>query len=504
VAGNLFPLAVTALFVAAAAFNVSHHELWRDEMEHWLIGKDCSSLWQLITRNTINQGHPLLWSVLIYCCAGIYDSYISMQVLHVAIAAAAVFAFLKYAPFGRLCSALVVFGYFFSFEYCVLARNYALGVLFVVLLAILLARKERSPILIALCLFLLCSSNAYAFLLACAIGAALVLECFIKKDARERILKNRASRRHAGAAVVLFAAGLVLSGYCMLPNEQSSLAGGWSASVSLADRVLSSLSAVHKALLPFPDMRQAGYHFWNTNMVTSDSVAAGISVLLLVYVACALMRTPLSCLSFLLGAGAVVVFTGVKFPGSLRHHGHIYLIFVFSLFLKAFEDRGGIHNAMAARLSDFCERHMPKVFCAVLAVQLAAAAAAHGLNYRYPFSAGKDAADYLKSAGLAHRPIIGNPDLITVTLAGYLDRKIRYANFDRDLTFFPFEKSRVRISDDEFQKRAHRYLVEQQESIVMVTNRELKNESLKLLRCFDKSIVRNEVFWIYLYEYGGQ
>ncbi len=65
----------------------------------------------------------------LFLVSRITSSPLGMQVLHLIIATCSVYVFLKYSPFTRTTKLLFIFGYFPCYEYAVLSRSYALGVL---------------------------------------------------------------------------------------------------------------------------------------------------------------------------------------------------------------------------------------------------------------------------------------------------------------------------------------------------------------------------------------
>ena len=53
------PLACVALFLVLGAVNLAHHEMWRDELQHWTIARLSRTPMELY-RNTRYEGTPLL------------------------------------------------------------------------------------------------------------------------------------------------------------------------------------------------------------------------------------------------------------------------------------------------------------------------------------------------------------------------------------------------------------------------------------------------------------
>src|SRR3954454_13361784 len=111
-----FAILLALIFFAIALFNVSRHEMWRDETRSWQIAAQSRTLVDL-WHNLRYEGTPLLWYLILWVLTKITWSLLAMQVLHVVIAAAVVLLFAWRAPFGRLIKSLFTFGYFPFFEY---------------------------------------------------------------------------------------------------------------------------------------------------------------------------------------------------------------------------------------------------------------------------------------------------------------------------------------------------------------------------------------------------
>jgi hypothetical protein len=96
--------AALALFVALGLLGILHHEMWRDELEIWLIARDSDSLRHLL-HNMRTEGHPALWYLLVYAVSRLSSDPISMQLLHLAIGCCSVGLILRYAPFSDVSHA---------------------------------------------------------------------------------------------------------------------------------------------------------------------------------------------------------------------------------------------------------------------------------------------------------------------------------------------------------------------------------------------------------------
>jgi hypothetical protein len=59
-----YPLLMSAAFLVVGGFVMGHHELWRDEVQAWLLDRDSSSAIDLLSRQKY-EGHPAPWQLLL-------------------------------------------------------------------------------------------------------------------------------------------------------------------------------------------------------------------------------------------------------------------------------------------------------------------------------------------------------------------------------------------------------------------------------------------------------
>ncbi|MCB0795477.1 MAG: hypothetical protein KDB88_12130, partial [Flavobacteriales bacterium] len=115
--------AVLVLFACWLFAAMGQHGMWLDEMQHWCLARDSNDLVDLF-HNTRNEGHPPLWHLLLFFITRTTSDPVAMQVLHGLIALCSIYLVLWHAPFPLSWRVLLVFGYFFAFEYAVISRNY--------------------------------------------------------------------------------------------------------------------------------------------------------------------------------------------------------------------------------------------------------------------------------------------------------------------------------------------------------------------------------------------
>lgn len=403
--------AVLLLFVLLAAVGVLRHEMWRDELEIWLVARDSGSPFELF-RNIATEGHPILWYLLVWCATRLTDNPVSMQFLSVAIGTATVFLVLRYAPFTRLQRALFCLGYFPLYEYTILSRNYGVEMLLAVAVAALWERRREHWLRLGAVLFLLAQSHLYGAIVATCFALWILLEA-----ARARTLVGRPG---AAGLVALAGVGLGVGQVAYQAGNigpaHNDFVPGWSLRW-LAD----GFATVCHGYLPLSDPTNP--HGWNSSLLAlvadpfGPAIGAVAGVALLALSAWALRRRREALGVFLLGTATMLTVTLFFWHTWLRHHGQIWLLFVICLWLATVA--GGRR----------------RWFTAVLVVQLLAAAQAWAADARRPFSCARETARWLSRPEHRDAILVGSVDFAAQAVAGFLKRPIYYPQSGRFGTF---------------------------------------------------------------------
>ena len=194
-----FVTAAFVLYAAVTLFVALAHECWRDEADPWLLIRDGGVSTML--ERTGFVGMPALWYLAIAPLVELGLPYRSMTLLNLAFAWAASLLFLVHAPFPRWFRALFVFSYYLSFEYAVIARPYALGLLLLfTALALWPVRTERASAL-AVAIALVANATPHFLLIAAVLGALSFAEIRFRQP----------------LALAIMLAGGALSVYQLLP-----------------------------------------------------------------------------------------------------------------------------------------------------------------------------------------------------------------------------------------------------------------------------------------------
>lgn len=419
-----FAAVLAALHLALALCGVLRHEMWRDELQAWMVADRAHSVPQLFA-NLRYEGNPVLWHSLLFALSSFTSNPLAMQLLHVLIASGFVFLLARYGPFSRLQASLFAVGYFPLFEYALISRGYGLGVLLAFAFCAAFEARYRRPLLLGALLFLLANTTVYGLVIALCLGGLLVLDALGNGRSAEPRAAGRAAM-FAGAA--LLALGAFLSLLQILPEPDNSFPGRSLLSFAWDPlRFRAALGTVLASYLPMPE--PAALHFWETvwlERLLGPQGAAVASGALLLAALLAFLRTP-PVLAFWAAASGGLL--GIYYYTSMvhqRYSGHLFVVFVLSCWLAARFPASTYRNPALARLAGLGDRiRLPLLYLLLLA-SLAGGVVAFAKDWRLPFSGSAEAARFLKQQGLAELPIVGATDFMVSPLAGLLGCDIYY------------------------------------------------------------------------------
>jgi hypothetical protein len=336
-AGRRRWLLLLVVYLIAAGYSVTHHELWGDEIHSWNIAK-ASFGWRELVANTRYEGHPPAWYVILSAISRFTHRLGYLQAAEWAIAGGVVALALLVAPFPPVVKALLPFGYYFWFEYGTLARNYALGILLIFgACAVLLGRPFRGRTVVYYGLLFLASNT---HLLALLLAGSLHLGGLLRVPVRG------AGARRGFVVVQLLIGGLVLlpAAWFIFPPADSGMnAGFWLRSWQAAHQLGTVVRAPLRAFLPIPAWWR--HDFWNTESLIELGERHGAVRLLIPLASLAFVVAAFACLrpvrASLVVFGANLLATcalAAAFPlTTARYTGFIYVGFLVAYWLRCHE-----------------------------------------------------------------------------------------------------------------------------------------------------------------------
>lgn len=404
---------LTLLYFIVSLIGILHHEFFIDEAHHWLLARDSNSISELI-KNTRIEGHPLLWSSLLYGISRFTANPFWMQFLHILISTSFVVVFLKKAPFNWLFKTLFIFGYFIVFEYNLISRNYSLGILFLFLACSVF--KDRNSKFLLLSFYLALSSNSH--LIFSVIAFALFLTLVIEQFQNKKLFKIQNIFGY-----LIFGLGL-LSILIQIQTTDSSWLLDPIEKMPFGERLIKGFISFFKGLIAIPDFRTI--HFWNSNLLVNLSIPiASVFALLIYFVPLLLFFKNKKTLYFVYFALiGTQIFFFITQRAATRFHGMTYIIIIVALWIEHYYESDNY------KLKDFLNSLKLTLFkkpivYSILIIHFLSGIYAYSMDYIHPFTCAKETVEYLKTEKLLSK------EIITVTcdgtsLSAYLEKKIYF------------------------------------------------------------------------------
>ena len=469
-----FAVTLSTVFLIIGAVIAWHHEMWRDEMQAWLIARDAPSVIELFKILKRYEGHPSVWHLGLYVLQFFTSSPIIMQPYHLIIATATIFVFSRFSPFTRLQKTLFAFGYFPFYEYAIICRNYAIGILLLCLFCTLFSRWKQKFPLVGLILFVLAHTSVHALIIVMSIALFLILEVVIASE--------RPSRTHMGIGFALILTGIGTAIYQIAPAADQGTRPGWTTAFDW-HHLQNVLNLISRVFFAIP---RSMMHFWNTNFLdpipNSAQIKLVLSVLILLFVIGLLLRKPTVLLMYLCGTTGLLAFFYTKYFGSVRHHGFLFMLFIAAVWISHYSYEARRLASPLKATSWGLARAFNIVFVVVLLIHAVGGVTAAKLELTYPFSTGKAVARFIKEeANLEGMLIAGAaPDDLTLEVLGYLEKdEFFYPRSDRFGSFGVWDmawRDGRNLHIVEVLRRVQRLADERGEDILIVSARPFSAE----------------------------
>ncbi len=506
-----YALGLTCLFLAVGAFTASHHEMWRDEIQAWLLARDSTSVFNLFA-NLKYEGHPGLWHLCLMPLSRITHSPVIMQMFHLLITGATVYLFVRYAPFNWFQKLLFCFGYFVLYEYAIVARNYALGMLLITVFCVLFRERYKRFIWVGCVLFLLAHTSVHALIVTIAIAGALCCEYVFGSRFSQPLNRDIGAiedKRPIWIGFALIGIGITTAVLQLSPPPDTGFAVAWHFNYD-PKRVNNIVKLISRAYLPIP---KTTLHFWGSNLLTTYPLFQAIQIPLfyffLFFSVLLFFKRPTALLIYLTGTFGLLTFFYIKYQGSIRHHGFLFLTFLMCCWI--YRDSPSINFGKTEQddTGSVVSRVLNVAGTVVLTLLLICHAIggiiATKMEHRHIFSYGKLTAEYIKSQGMQDHLIVADKDSATSTVVGYLPkRQVYYPSGSRLGSFVRWDKARTHNVTNQLVIEAARKLSrEHSQPVLIILNRAIGaklrgQHNLSFLVKFTGSVIGNEGFHLYL------
>ena len=489
---SVFAILLVSAFLCIGLANTLTHEMWRDELQSWMIAKDSTSIENLFW-NKRYEGHPSLWHICLYVLSRFTHQPITMQFFHLMVATATVYIFTRFSPFTRLQKILFVFGFFPLYEYGTISRHYAMSVLFIFCLCALLRNPNRNYIIMSCILFLIAQTIIFAVIIAIAFGATFFFGYIADRDFRKSL---SARKTEILIGISIYILGIVSSVLQCIPPADVGAYSGWKTNIDIC-YLLQSISAVCRS-----------YLLVNRNILPCAAFNAVVSIFLLSFWLLVFYRKPVVLLLYSLGTTGLLAFGYLKATIGIRHHGYLFILLIVCLWLSDYNrDREPKHR-LISNFSTFCNKYRVSFITAILLIHCLSGIAASGRDWLQPYSAGKQTAKFINDKHISGMLMAGDWDYVASVVAGYLDRKIYYPRTDRFGSFILWDK---RWGDEKLKNRSSSEILQKieelatqkKQDVLLIMNYKLNISEYPIveIEAFNKSIKTDEVCYLYIYKH---
>jgi len=497
-----FTLVIILVYFCLGLFGILNHAMWRDELNVWLLVRDSNSLLELFN-NLKYEGHPGLWYICLAWLNQFTDNPVIMQIFHLFLATGFVSLLVKYSPFTKLQKILFVFGYLPIYEYLLISRNYAIGILLVFAFCALFEQRQNSYLVLAIMLLLMANANAYCLFIATTLGITLIFEYILGP----RIgYTSSASKINIISSLTIFFLGIFSSISQIIPPADSTLQGGLSLWRLQFDprHLATALTRVWSSYLPIITPADSKY--------LDVVIFAIISLILLLWVATILLPKPIAWFFYSLGTLEILLFTYAKFLGSARHYGHLYIILIAALWIASYYPNSNLLTQPLSNLPNSVQQAITKWFSFVakyknilimliLFAQVVAGIFAFPRDLFVPYSASRETAKFIQTQQLDKMFIVGSQDARVSPISGYLQRQIYYPESQALGSFVLFNNQRREVNSAIVLEQVSQLIQQQQTEILLILNYELDSSradlSISPLAEFTNSFIHDEKYYLY-------
>ncbi len=480
---------ISILFLLVGFYGILHHEMWRDELQSFLIAKNSGNLFELF-KNIRYEGHPGLWYFFLFIITRFSGNPFYMQIAHLLIAGLSVFLVAKFSPFNKLEKLLFAFGYFPLYEYGIISRNYSLGMLFIIIFCLLFSSK-KNILFLTVPLFFLAQTSVFGLIIAFFLFLYLLLELLIDnggvsyKNVPEIML-----------AVLIASTGFYLAYLQLKVPADSGVYTAWNTILNI-DQAKTTFSIIWRAYVPIPINQ---LNFWNTNFVTDAGRQYIYSIILFIIFGLTMIRKPTLMIFYIFSTLAVMLFFYTKFPGFLRHQGNLFLILFACLWIYK---KYLVLNKEDLKLENIW---FSLIVTLLFSANVYAAYIAYKTDYANTFSAGRETMQYIKNNNLENDQFVGAEDFTSASVIGYSNKEIYFPESGRWGTYVIWDKKRHFADQLDILQSADKITLLKNSKVLVILNSDnldvyLKNEnsdfSITKLKSFGPSIVDGETFSLY-------
>ncbi|TAE58645.1 MAG: hypothetical protein EAZ87_12605 [Nostocales cyanobacterium] len=493
------PWVIIFIFSILGLLAILNHSMWRDELNPWLIVRDSKSFTDLI--NNINyEGHPVLWYFSLAFLRKITDNPIIMQLFHLGLAISSVILLWLYSPFSYRQKLLFTFGYLPFYEFLLISRNYAYGMLLVFAICVCFPTRKKSYIILSLLLGLLANTNAYALFISFALLLTLLVELCFDVEHRNKYFQE-AQKYDIIISIIIITVTYLLAIYIIIPPSDSYLHGGlndgWSTTLDVKQifRTLGRFFGGYYLIIP-------------TSKRWLDLIVCGVIALFTMFVTFVkLSKKPIPWFFYLVVNLEIITFAYFRFVGSgPRHFGHFYIAFIAALWIESYyPDSNTITKIFNLNKNTFKFALKWQHIILMISLYMQFFGGIYGFtrDLIIPFSASRATVEYIRDQNLENEFIVASRDANMAAISGYLNRQLYYPELQTMGSFTIFNQNRKEVEQPEIFRQIYSLINEKQQTqkVLLILHKELQwqPETLKVIpiKKFEKAWVDTERYYLY-------
>jgi hypothetical protein len=462
-----FALATAGAFFCVNLFFALRHVMWRDEWMPLTVARFTSGYGEFFEH--IKYIGRIAFFSLCWLLEGADGSLGLFKVFIVFVSSAGVFVLCRYSPLSRWQKVLFAFGYYPLYEYGTILRDYSvIGALSIVCCALLNSERWR-PLAFSVAVALLFQTNPFGLALGCALAATYVFDAWQKERLGPELLGNILAI--VGGMLVVCSFFAALKTMIPPPEVVESILGQPLRKDSHFVRLIESLPFPVRGWLPVPM-----FGTWNSQILDPwPSLQIFLTFGFTVAIAAILWPSKKALFLFvigMLGLGAVLC----HLPWTaLRYHGPYFLLLVFAYWTLLSAPPEGKTDLAAIGPVVWLRCHASAFMTGLLTIHVVVSVMFLLQEQVIPFSGSKDAAEIIRKNAPADAPIIGDPDYLMISLAGYLGREVYIASREEMGSFTKVDQRRraTMLPPDELARVVGTHAQKHGRDLVLVTGYEI-------------------------------
>ena len=385
--------------------------MWRDEVRPIVVAANARS-WLELLHNVHEEGHPVLWYAILRAGYGLTHSMLVLPIASIAIAAAAAFLMLRFAPFPFWMRVLAAFGAFLAYEYSVIARNYGIGILLMFAACIFFSSRHEKPIRLGISLALLANTSPHAAL------STLILLFVWLMDVREPAARRLLLTGPSIAAICVVISGTAFGLWSAHAPPDSAFA--FSLSELRVTEVLRTIAADPGSALvgsQGTNIAAAEWIPWARLGLNTELASRVIVDVALACIAWSLRRNLPCLIAAVVAVFGFEVFFQHVYGAALRHEGMLTFTLISLCWIATAEAERRNERARA--------RSIPLGLVPLIAVQAAAAPWIVRHDVENPRSSSKAFGQFIRDTPrLRNAVIMGDPDYLLEPMPYYVRNPI--------------------------------------------------------------------------------